>query len=223
MGNWVIAVGRIVVRVAAGLAVLAVSACAGEPATSEVPATPATPAAAPAVAATTATVSGRVPVVAGGTPTVVILKPTEAREFPAQAAKPVMDQVSLTFTPALMFVRTGQPAEFRNSDDVLHNVRVREEATRGGTFNVALPTGGAYDHAFERDGFYDVGCDIHPGMSALVVSASTPYAVTADAQGSYTVYDVAPGSYVVTVYAGTQTLERKVEITAGTFALDVAP
>jgi plastocyanin len=153
---------------------------------------------------------------------VVILKPAVAREFPAQAAKPVMDQISLTFTPPLMIVRTGQPAEFRNSDDVLHNVRVREEATKGGTFNVALPTGGSYDHAFERDGFYDVGCDIHPGMSALIVSASTPFVAIADAQGNYSIADVPPGVYEVAVYAGSQTIERKVEIAAGAFQLDIA-
>ncbi len=195
--------------------------CRGDSASNEPPAGTA-PVAAPATAiATTAVVSGRVPVVGGGTPSVVILKPTTAREYPPQPAKPVMDQVSLTFTPVLMLVRTGQPAEFRNSDDTLHNVRVREEATKEGTFNVALPTGGAYEHTFARDGFYDVGCDIHPGMAALVVAVSTPYSVLADAQGNYAIADVLPGAYRVTVYAGTQTIERQVEVTAGAFQLDL--
>jgi len=214
MSNWVIATA-LAIGVSLG-------ACAGQQDNPETLA-PAAEAAPPAVAsATTAVVSGRVPVVGGGAATVVILKPMAAHEFPAQAAKPVMDQISLTFTPPLMIVRTGQPAEFRNSDDVLHNVRVREEATKGGAFNVALPTGGAYDHAFERDGFYDVGCDIHPGMSALIVSASTPFTAIADAQGNYSIADVPPGAYEVAVYAGSQTIERKVEIAAGAFQLDIA-
>ena len=200
------------------------AACASEPASNAPAATPAAAVAvAPATTATTALVSGRVPVVGGGAPSIVILEPTTAKELPAQPSKPVMDQVSLTFSPAVMFVRTGQPAEFRNSDDVLHNVRVREEATKEGTFNVALPTGGAYEHTFARDGFYDVGCDIHPGMAAVVVATSTPYAVLADAQGNYSIADVLPGAYAVTVYAGTQTIERQVEVTAGAFQLDIGP
>jgi Carboxypeptidase regulatory-like domain len=166
-------------------------------------------------------VSGRVPVVSGGSPTLIILAPAEPRELPPQAGKPFMDQVVLTFTPAVLFVRTGQPAEFRNSDDVLHNVRVREDATRQGTFNVAIPTGGVYEHAFERDGFYDVGCDIHPGMSALVIAASTPYTAIADAQGVFTIPDVPPGAYVVTVYAGADKLERPVQVTAGRTDVDL--
>lgn len=205
------------------LASTLLAGCAGD-STSHQAATPAAsvPAAPAATTATTAVVSGRVPVVGGGAPSVVILKPATAREYPPQLAKPFMDQVSLTFAPTLMLVRTGQPTEFRNSDDVLHNVRVREEATKEGTFNVALPTGGAYEHTFARDGFYDVGCDIHPGMAALVVAASTPYVVLADAQGHYSIADVPPGAYAVTVYAGTQTIERQVEVTAGVFQLDIA-
>ena len=217
--------GRRVFAVVIASIMLMLAACASDPASNETAATPAAAgAAAPAATtATTALVSGRVPVVGGGAPSIVILKPTTAKELPAQPSKPVMDQVSLTFSPAVMFVRTGQPAEFRNSDDVLHNVRVREEATKEGTFNVALPTGGAYEHTFARDGFYDVGCDIHPGMAAVVVAASTPYAVLADAQGNYSIADVLPGAYAMTVYAGTQTIERQVEVTAGAFPLDIAP
>lgn len=211
---------NLVIGVALAISV-SLGACAGEPAPAETPApATATPAAATAI---TAQVSGRVPVVGGGAPTVVILKPLTEREYPAQSVKPAMDQVSLTFTPPLMLARTGQPTEFRNSDDVLHNVRVREEATKEGTFNVALPTGGTYEHIFARDGFYDVGCDIHPGMAALVVATSTPYAVLANAEGYYAIADVPPGAYVVTVYAGTQTIERQVNVTAGAFQLDITP
>jgi len=142
-------------------------------------------------------------------------------EFPSQMHKPVMDQVSLTFIPAVLFVRTGQPAEFRNSDDVLHNVRVREEATKEGTFNVAIPTGEVYTHTFKRDGFYDVGCDIHPGMSAQVFAASTPYTTLADAEGNFAIHGVSAGSYTLTIYAGAERIDRPVEVTAGTTEVNV--
>jgi hypothetical protein len=104
---------------------------------------------------------------------------------------------------------------------VLHNVRVREEATREGTFNVAIPTGEAYAHTFSREGFYDVGCDIHPGMTAVVVATSTPFAVIADPAGNFTISDVPAGSYTVTVYAGSDKLQRDVDVTAGRTEVNV--
>ena len=169
------------------------------------------------------TVTGSVPVARGGFPSVVILESQAAQEFAPQRGLPVMDQVSLSFIPELLLVRTGQPAEFRNSDDVLHNVRVREEATKAPSFNVAIPTGQVYAHTFPRDGFYDVGCDIHPGMSAQIVATSTPYATTTDAEGNFVLRDVLPGSYTVTVYAGADRIDQPLEVGAGHTEVHIAP
>ena len=134
----------------------------------------------PAAAATStaspgdAKVVGKAPAAKGGLPAVVLLHPREPREFPAQSSPPVMDQVSQSFTPSVLFVRTGQASSFATATEPLHNVRVRNDETKTGAFNVAIPTGGTYRFTFKQDGFYDVGCDIHPGMSAVVVSSSTP-------------------------------------------------
>lgn len=125
-----------------------------------------------------------------------------------------MDQVSLTFTPALLFVRTGQPVEFRNSDEPLHNINVKDDATREQAFNVAIPNGATYRHTFTRDGFYNVVCDIHPTMAASIVSSSTPFTTFADSKGAFVFEDVAPGPYRVTVYAGNQRLSRTIDVAA---------
>ena len=132
-----------------------------------------------------------------------------------------MDQVQQTFIPSILLVRTGQPTEFHNNDDVLHNVRVREDATRSPAFNVAIPTGETYVFTFVRDGFYDVGCDIHPGMSAEIVSTSTPYATLAREQGDFVIEGVPPGTYKAIVYAGAQKIERTVELAVGKAEIDV--
>jgi len=135
-------------------AAVVVSACSRPEPPAPPPAAATTPAPAPASGA------GRiVGKVQGGGIAIVVLAPKGARTFPPQEAKPVMDQANLTFTPELLLVRTGQAAEFRNSDDVLHNVNVKHEETREQAFNVAIPTGGSYDHTFGREGFYRVGCD----------------------------------------------------------------
>ena len=188
------------------------SGASSESASSSAPAAP--PATAPAsTAASTHVVSGKGPAAVNGLPSVVVLAPKTAREFPAPAEKPYMDQVTMTFTPPVLFVRTGHPTEFRNNDDVLHNVRVREVATKEGVFNVAIITGGNYLHTFEREGFYDVGCDIHPGMSAQIIASASPYATQADAEGNFYFEDVEPGSYSVTIYSGTDKIERAIEVT----------
>lgn len=134
-----------------------------------------------------------------------------------------MDQVAQTFIPGVLVVRTRQPAEFRNSDDVLHNVRVREDATKGGTFNVAIPTGEEYLHTFARDGFYDVGCDIHPGMAATIYSSTSPYVALTDRGGQFEIHGVPPGPYTAVIYAGAEKIERAVDVVAGETELTLAP
>jgi plastocyanin len=151
----------------------------------------------------------------------VILEPQAAGDLPPQADVPFMDQVQQTFIPSILFVRTGQPTEFRNNDDVLHNVRVRDDATRSGAFNVAIPTGEKYVFTFSRDGFYDVGCDIHPGMSAQIISSSSPYATVADAQGAFAFDNVTPGTYKVVMYSGGEKSERTVNVAPGHTEIDL--
>jgi len=191
-------------------ACVAASACSKP----EAPPSPALTAALPAAAANAATGS-----VTGGVHTtgtaVVVLEPKIATVFPPPSEKPVMDQAGLTFGPELLLVRTGYPVEFRNSDDTLHNVRVSHEETRTSAFNVAIPTGESYTYTFERDGFYRVGCDIHPAMAASVFAASSPFTTVADAGGRFTFADVPSGAWTITVYADGKRLHKDVTIAGG--------
>jgi plastocyanin len=201
-------------RTAAALVLVAtIGGCSKPPGP---PPSAAAPASAPAAAATANAAQGQVAgkVHASGT-AVVVLEPKTARTFAPQTDKPVMDQAGLSFGPDLLLVRTGQPVEFRNSDDTLHNVHVTHEETRTPAFNVAIPTGNSYNYTFDLDGFYRVGCDIHPAMSASVFAATTPYTVVADSDGSFTFSDVPSGAWTVTVYTGGKRLRKDVEVKGG--------
>jgi plastocyanin len=180
---------------------------------------PATQAAPPPAAkpAAPGTVSGTAP--STGL-VVVVLDPATPKEYPPQTDMPVMDQVGQTFGPAVLLVRTGQPVEFRNSDDTLHNVHVSNEDTRADAFNVAIPTGTSYTFKFPGDGFYHVGCDIHPAMAAEIVATTTPYATIAGPDGHFEFADVAPGAYKLTVYAGGRKMQRDVEMKGESVTVD---
>jgi plastocyanin len=189
-------------------AVLALAGCSkSTPSDARPPSNPPpSTAAAPPAAAQSGVVSG-----SAAPGAIVVLEPKTPQAFPP-GDQPVMDQVSLTFTPAMLFVRTGQPVEFRNSDDTLHNVHVGNADTKEPSFNVAIPTGEKFTYTFSKDGFYHVGCDIHPAMSADILAASTPFVTAAGANGSYGFENVPPGAYRVRVYAAGNRTENDVNV-----------
>jgi plastocyanin len=173
------------------------------------------PAPSPASSNSAGKVTGKVTPPGSGIPVIIVLDPKPALEPPPQSEMPVMDQVSQTFGPPLLFVRTNQPAEFRNSDDTLHNVHVTHEETREPQFNVAIPTGERYSYTFKREGFYHVGCDIHPAMSAAIFASAGPYVAQAGDDGTFALEEVPPGMYELTVYAGATRTRREITVTGG--------
>ena len=86
-----------------------------------------------------------------------------------------------------------------------HDVVVCEQA----------PTWGGKLGTFERDGFYRVGCDIHPAMAASVFAASTPFTALAGPDGSFAFADVPAGAWTITAYADGKRLHKDVEVAAG--------
>jgi hypothetical protein len=49
-------------------------------------------------------------------------------------------------------------------------------------------------------------------MSAQILAASTPYVMQAQPDGSFQFDDVQAGAYTLTIYAGAQKVERRVEV-----------
>jgi len=165
---------------------------------------PAAPAAAPA--ATRSEVTGIAPKNA-----IVTLLPA-AGDPPMPAEPAVMDQISKQFLPHTLLARVGQPVEFRNSEDMPHNVTVVRRESGSEVFNVSTDRGEKYVHAFDRVGQFDVKCDIHEGMEATVVVARGPMTVTAGDDGRFSIPNVAPGAYTVSLTFNGQTVEQPIEV-----------
>jgi hypothetical protein len=86
---------------------------------------------------------------------------------------------------------------------------------------VAIPTGEKYVYTFKEDGYYDVGCDIHPAMAAQVIATASPYNTLADPQGHFVIEGMPTGPYKVTVYAGVSRVEKTLTIGRGQGPLDL--
>jgi plastocyanin len=181
---------------------IAMSIACGSDATVPAPAA----AAAPAPAASSV-VSGTVPRNA-----VVSLVPVDPLPVPDGPA--VMDQYAKQFVPNVLYVRVGQPVEFRNSEDMPHNVTVTRRGTGAEVFNVGTEPQQKYVHTFERVGQFDVTCDIHPGMQATLIAALSPYATVADDNGRFSISGVKPGSYKLNLTHAGGSVEQTLEVTA---------
>ena len=170
---------------------------------------------APAPAGGGLQVTGTAPISLDGSLTVVVLEPlsgapAEAPEEPVQ-----MDQLGMEFLPPVLLATVGQPVNFHNSEDVLHNVRVYNIDTRETAFNISTAIGGTYEHRFDTAGTYRVACDIHPAMGASVVVTASPHAAVAARDGSFALEDVAAGSYTAVVQAGAERSRHAVTIAPG--------
>ena len=99
----------------------------------------------------------------------------------------------------LLLARVGQPVEFRNSEDMPHNVSVTRRESGSEVFNVGTEPHQKYVHTFDRVGQFDVKCDIHEGMEATVIVARGPMTTIAGDDGRFSFPNVAFGSYKVSL------------------------
>lgn len=185
------------------MASVSAGACGGS---SSAPSPP--PATATSSAATAnAEVTGTVPRGA-----VVSLLPA-AGETPLPEGPAVMDQYAKQFVPNMLYVRVGQPVEFRNTEDMGHNVTVNRRDTGAAIFNVETDPQEKHVHTFDRVGQYDVTCSVHPGMQATVVATRSPLSTTAGEDGRFSLGGVPAGDYKLSVTFEGRTVEQAVAVT----------
>ncbi len=110
----------------------------------------------------------------------------------------VMDQLNLTFVPHVLPVLVGTKVSFPNSDEVRHNVFSPSAPKR---FNLGTyPKGLSREVVFDKPGEVALLCNVHAEMSAYVLVLETPYFTVSAKDGSYTLKDLPPGTYTVTVW-----------------------
>lgn len=103
-----------------------------------------------------------------------------------------------SFTPHLLVVPVGSSVAFPNEDPFFHNVFSLFDGKR---FDLGLyEAGSSKSVVFGREGVSYIFCNIHPEMSAVVVSLNTPLHATATSDGSIRIPRVPPGEYTLNVW-----------------------
>lgn len=188
----------------------------------------------------TATVRGRVEVIGavvkGKTRpapfpgTVVWLTPlagTEELPSPAASTSATLRlvQKNKSFEPHILVVPAGSLVEFPNHDPFFHNVFSLFEGKR---FDLGLYEAGTSRMVrFDRPGISYIFCNIHPEMSAVVITIATPLYAVANADGSLTMPGVTHGRYLLHIWSegmapeNTQPLIREVTIAENSSSLGV--
>lgn len=130
-------------------------------------------------------------------PAVLWLKPvagTPSLRFTPSGTYTLL-QKDRTFVPHLLVIPLGSVVRFPNADPFFHNVFSLYQGKR---FDLGLyEAGSSKSVTFSREGVSYIFCNIHPAMSAVVLTLSTPIYAIADKNDSFALRDVPSGDYML--------------------------
>ncbi len=108
---------------------------------------------------------------------------------------PRLVQKNKSFEPRVLVVPAGSMVEFPNRDPFFHNVFSLFEGKR---FDLGLYEAGTTRAVrFDRQGISYIFCNIHPEMSAVIITVSTPLYAIANDEGQVNIAGVPYGRYVL--------------------------
>ncbi len=103
------------------------------------------------------------------------------------------------FHPHLLVIPVGSVVDFPNLDPFFHNVF---SLFNGRRFDLGLyESGKSRSVHFDRPGVSFIFCNIHPDMSAVIVSVPTTYFASSTVDGALVIHDVEPGTYDMHLWA----------------------
>ncbi len=131
---------------------------------------------------------------------VYISKGLGDRVFAVPETPVVIDQRDCLFVPRVAAAQVDQPVRFLNSDMLAHNVHGVPTEARSWNFMLAV-RGASRDATIEREEpAIEIKCDVHPWMKAYLGVFDHPYFAVTDADGRFSLSQVPPGDYTVTVW-----------------------
>jgi plastocyanin len=139
---------------------------------------------------------------------VVFLEPVApgARTTGMGPTKAVMALDKRQFSPRVTVVLTGSTIEFPNRDPFSHNVFSK---ANGGFDTGVFGRNKTKDQKFEEPGVYPLYCNVHPRMTAFVISLKTPWYTQAGSDGRFELASVPAGNYRMTVWHDRATMDTR--------------
>jgi plastocyanin len=129
----------------------------------------------------------------------VYIDSVPGKTFTPPTAHITVDQTHLSFAPHVVVIQQGTTVEFKNDDNVGHNVywpaihHDKKLAHNMGTW----PQGLSKPFTFTEVGDVPLLCNVHPEMSGYIFVVPTPYFAVTDKDGNFVIKDVPPGQYTV--------------------------
>ena len=133
-------------------------------------------------------------------PTVIWLEPLAGVTVPAFVPRDhyTLLQKNRTFLPHLLVIPVGSVVQFPNADPFFHNVFSLFDGKR---FDLGLYEAGSTKAVtFSREGVSYIFCNIHPEMSAVVLTLSTPIFAVGDSGTAFVLHEVPTGDYRLHVW-----------------------
>jgi len=105
------------------------------------------------------------------------------------------------FEPHVNVAVKGQKLGIVSHDPVLHNTHLYSGDKLKTMYNIALPLQDrVIKKRLKRDGVITAKCDAHDWMLGYVYVATNPYVSVSAEDGSFTISEVPPGKYKVTIW-----------------------
>ena len=130
---------------------------------------------------------------------VVFLEPTTAPARPRAlaATNTVIALHSRQFQPRVRVITQGSKVEFPNEDSFNHNVFSK---MNGGFDTGVYGRNKKGENVFRDAGVYPLYCNVHPRMTAFVITLNTPYFTQAGDDGRFSLQGVPAGPYKLHVW-----------------------
>ena len=128
-------------------------------------------------------------------PAVIWLEPLAGTAVPAFLPRQhyTLLQKNRMFQPHLLVIPVGSTVQFPNADPFFHNVFSLFDGKR---FDLGLyEAGSTRAISFSREGVSYIFCNIHPEMSAVVLTLSTPLFAVGDAKTAFALHEIPQGDY----------------------------
>lgn len=124
-------------------------------------------------------------------------------------------QEGYQFRPSMVAVQVGTRVMFPNKDDEFHNVM---SLSRPNEFDLGRYRAeeGERGELFTKPGVVRIYCEIHQHMRCFLLVLKTPWFVTTDAAGKFTLKNIPPGDYWLRAFQpSTRLLQERITVMDG--------